>query len=907
MKLTLEKQIPLAFLVALIVLMTISFFAYRQINSLGEAMRWEKHTQEVLSQLDSTFALMLDAEAGARGYLISGDESFLEPYNRANRSIGENLRGLRNLTIDNKEQAQKIPNLENLINQRLDLLRQAIAARRAQGLTQTNSRISLEGKALMDEVRTQITQMKDTEKSLLVKREADLDNSVSGTYRMLFLGSIAGILSLGLANLAIFRETGKLSKAENALKDANRELETRVKTRTAELGKTNDELKNEAARRERSEEAMRQGEAFTRTILDSLSAHIAVVNQSGEIIAVNNAWEDFARQNCAGEKISVTGVGQNYLEVCRRAAEFDDEAKYILENLEAILSGKKTTFTFEYPCHSPDAETWFILQVNALQNSGGAVISHINITERKAAEKATAHLAAIVESSDDAIISKDLNGIITSWNKGAESLFGYAAAEAVGQLITILIPPHRINEESQIIERIQHGEKVIFYETVRQRKDKSQVEVSLTVSPVLDKDGKVIGASKIARNIADQKQAEAEREKLLAGEQTARQDAEIANRLRDEFLATVSHELRAPLKSILGWARLMQQGKVDEKTTRKAVETIVRNADAQNRLIEDLLDVSRIISGKLRLEVMTVKPSSFVESAMETVRPAAEAKNIRLEIYEDAEISHISGDPNRLQQVIWNLLSNAIKFTPNDGKVSVEIARADSHVEVRVKDSGVGIKADFLPHVFDRFSQADASSIRKFGGLGLGLAIVRHLTEMHGGTVHAHSAGEGKGATFVVRLPIIASPTETETVSEIHKPFLEAETNLSLDGLLILVVDDEEDTRQLLVQTLTHYGATVIAAESAEAGLKAVKNQKPDVLVSDIGMPDEDGYSLIKKTRALGIEIPAVALTAFTRARDRMRSLSSGCQNHVAKPVQPNELVTVIASLTGRLQISDGE
>ncbi|MEJ7698818.1 MAG: ATP-binding protein [Pyrinomonadaceae bacterium] len=436
----------------------------------------------------------------------------------------------------------------------------------------------------------------------------------------------------------------------------------------------------------------------------------------------------------------------------------------------------------------------------------------------------------------------------------------------------------------------------------------------VSVAPVFDSKGVPRRLISTARDITNRREAEREREELFKREQAARKEAEIANRMRDEFLATVSHELRAPLNSILGWARLLEKGKLDDATSKKAITTIVRNSEAQNRLIEDLLDVSRIISGKLRLEVMTIKPINVVESALETVRPAAEAKGIKLEIKEDADVSHISGDPNRLQQVIWNLLSNAIKFTPNEGEVALEIERTDDFVEIRVKDSGVGIKEEFLPHVFDRFRQADASSIRKFGGLGLGLAIVRHITEMHGGTVSARSQGENQGSTFTVKLPLVAPPREAEE-TEIQKldksTDLETKLSLSLDGLLILVVDDEEDTRQLLVQSLTFYGATVETADSAEEALTAIEDKNPDLLVSDIGMPGEDGYSLIRKVRSLSNDqhknIPAIALTAFTRAQDRVRALTSGYQNHVAKPVEPDELATVIASLTGRLEIEEVE
>ena len=355
---------------------------------------------------------------------------------------------------------------------------------------------------------------------------------------------------------------------------------------------------------------------------------------------------------------------------------------------------------------------------------------------------------------------------------------------------------------------------------------------------------------------------------------------------------------------------MLEKRKLDEQTSQKAIQTIVRNAEAQNRLIEDLLDVSRIISGKLRLEVMTIKPIIFVEAALETVRPAAEAKDIKLEIIEDSVVSHISGDPNRLQQVIWNLLSNAIKFTPIGGKVTVEIKRMNGQTDIRIVDTGIGISQEFLPHVFDRFRQADASSIRKFGGLGLGLAIVRHIAEMHGGTVSALSEGENQGSTFIVSLPVIAVPRDESQSNDVSKAaMLEAVPKLSLDGLLILVVDDEEDTRQLLVQTLTFYGATVATAKSAAEGLSELQDKNPDVLVSDIGMPEEDGYTLIRKVRALADEQQrntiAIALTAFTRAQDRMRALAAGYQNHVGKPVEPDELATVIASLTGRLQMEE--
>lgn len=912
MKLSLRRQIPLAFVIALILLVVIGLFSYRNTASLNETINWEKHTQQIIMRLDETLVAVVDGETGTRGFMITRDESFLEPYNSAGQRIETNLVELRRLLADNPAQAEKLPELEKLIRDKFSIMNFTIEKRRTQSMESVLAQLpGSPGKHLMEQIRTLIGQLKSEESRLLAMREAELDQNIRGTYRILILGSLAGILSLGLANFAIFREIGRRQSAEQKLVDVNKQLETRVADRTKALAASNEELKSEIAQREKFEAGLQASESFKRTILDSLPAHIAVINNTGEIIAVNNAWEGFAQQNCVEECIATTGVGQSYLEVCRKAAAFDEDTKFVLENIEAVLAGGKDEFTFEYPCHSPEIERWFILQVNPLKSDvGGAVISHIDITDRKRAEvqlKISEEFnRSIFENSPDCIKVMDAEGNLHSMNTNGLCLM---EIEDFDQFIGKKWSDFWLDEENELayqaVETARKGETAHFEGFCRTAKGTPKWW-DVTVAPIFDGEGKTVRLVSTSRDVTERNKAEQEREELLKRERVARKDAEIANRLRDEFLATVSHELRAPLNSILGWSRLMQQGKLDEPTTEKALETIVRNAEAQNRLIEDLLDVSRIISGKLRLEVITINPSSFVEPALETVRPAAEAKNIKLEVKEDTGISHISGDPNRLQQVVWNLLSNAIKFTPPDGKVSVSVERDDSHVEIRVKDSGVGIKEEFLPYVFDRFRQADATSIRKFGGLGLGLAIVRHLTEMHGGTVEAYSEGENKGSTFVVRLPLLtASTEETDDDSSGNRINMDAETSFSLDGLLILAVDDEEDTRQLLVQTLTHYGATVTTASSAAEALSELVAKNPDILVSDIGMPEEDGYSLIRRARAQNIKIPAIALTAFTRAQDRMRALSSGFQNHVSKPVEPDELATVIASLTGRLKMND--
>ncbi|MEH2276787.1 MAG: PAS domain S-box protein [Nostoc sp.] len=408
-------------------------------------------------------------------------------------------------------------------------------------------------------------------------------------------------------------------------------------------------------------------------------------------------------------------------------------------------------------------------------------------------------------------------------------------------------------------------------------------------------------------DITDRKQAEQEREQLLEREQAARADAEAANRMKDEFLATLSHELRTPLNAILGWTQLLRNRKFDETTTGQALETIERNTRSLAQLIEDVLDVSRIIRGTLHLNRHQVKLVPVVEAAIDTVRPAAEAKEISIEFKFDPELGVVVGDTNRLQQVVWNLLSNAVKFTSKGGRVDVQLERIESYVQIRVSDTGAGIAAEFLPHVFERFRQADSSSTRSHGGLGLGLAIVRHLVELHGGSVSAESLGIGQGATFIVNLPMKAVYVEANTTEALSSYMDAQQTNNylpRLDDLRVLIVDDEADARHLLTTILGEYGAQVIAAASAYEALLAVQQFHPHILVSDIGMPQEDGYTLIRQVRALpkdqGGRIPAVALTAYARAEDRTQALLAGFQLHVPKPVNAGELAAVIANLTGR-------
>lgn len=534
----------------------------------------------------------------------------------------------------------------------------------------------------------------------------------------------------------------------------------------------------------------------------------------------------------------------------------------------------------------------------------GVVLVFRDVTEKRRAVELKERLAAIVESSDDIIASKDLDGILTSWNKGAERTLGYTAEEVIGRHVSMIMPPELVEDVPRILEKIRRGETVDHYQTRRRRKDGTIIDVSLTVSPIRNEEGEIIGASKVGHDITAEKRAREEHERLLEATQAARADAEAANRMKDEFLATLSHELRTPLSAILGWARILSTSSVDAEDLREGLAAIDRNARAQAQIIEDLLDISRIIAGNLRLDVQRVDMVEVIEAAIAAVMPAAEAKGVRLKRVLDPLAGPVSGDPARLQQIVWNLLSNAMKFTPKGGRVQVLLERVNSHVEISVIDTGMGIRPEFLPHLFERFRQADSSTTRRHGGLGLGLAIVKQLAELHGGTVRAKSPGEGQGSTFVVSLPIMVvhdAPPEKARPKEQEMGEFEC-SDRPLAGIRVLVVDDEPDARQLVRRVLGDCGAEVAVAESAGEAMQLIEGFRPDILVSDVGMPDQDGYNLIRQVRSrlAAKALPAVALTAFARSEDRRRALLAGFQTHVAKPVDPAELVAVVASLAER-------
>jgi PAS domain S-box-containing protein len=674
-----------------------------------------------------------------------------------------------------------------------------------------------------------------------------------------------------------------------------------------EIRKSNEELQKRSLE-------LAEALAVMNATLDATNDAILTTNESGRVTNFN---ENYLVMWRASRALLESAVGPEVWEWSSRF--FADPAQFIA-GVNRIAAG--------------EAEVADVLELKdgrmierfskklTLNGRGvGRVWSFRDVTERLLAEINSRRLAAIVSSSDDGIVGKDLQSIVTSWNGGAERIFGYTAAEMIGSSIMRLIPADIQSEERTILDRIARGERLEHFETVRVTKRGELIDVSITVSPIKDSSGQVVGASKVVRDISAERkaaltlkrakeeaeQANRERLQLLESEREARAQAERASHMKDEFLATLSHELRTPLNAVLGWAHILRYETVDADELKQGIETIERNARAQAQIIEDLLDMSRIISGKIQLDVQQVELARVVNDAMETVRAAAQAKSLELRAVVEAATTLISGDANRLQQVFWNLLSNAIKFTPMGGTVRVALRRVESSIEVRVTDSGEGITPEFLPFVFDRFQQADASITRRHGGLGLGLAIVKQLTELHGGTVRVQSAGRGQGSTFVVCLPMTASYTAPAPERSAPRPAPQESQPLPIVCLAevrVLVVDDEPDARDLIKRLLAKAGATVVMAASAPEAFHCILQQPPDVLVCDIGMPGEDGFALMRRIRALDdpkmADLPAIALTAYARSEDRTNAIRAGFNNHLAKPVEPGEMLAVVASLAAR-------
>ena len=570
------------------------------------------------------------------------------------------------------------------------------------------------------------------------------------------------------------------------------------------------------------------------------------------------------------------------------------------------------------------SQFWANVVISALKSESGQLYGFAKITrdltDRKAHEEALRRseerLRLFMEAvTDYAIFMLDANGYVLTWNPGAQRIKGYLPAEIIGQHFSRFYPPELIESGWPEYELQEAAEKGHFRdEGWRLRKDGSRFWADVVITALRDQAGQLHGFAKITRDLTDRRRAEAleehgaRREELLDAERSARIEAQRVALSKDEFVATLSHELRTPLNAILGWAQVLRRSNaLKAEDLQRGTDAIERNARAQVQLIDELLDLSSILTGRIRVDVQPLILADIVQGVIESAEPVAQVKGIRLEKILDPQAGRVSGDPARLQQIVWNLLSNAIKFTPKGGRVQVLLGRVNSHVELTVSDTGIGIAAGFLPHVFDRFTQQNSSASRSHGGLGLGLAIAKQLVELHGGTLRAKSPGEGGGASFVVKLPlIVATPPQHESggFHPTQSAALETQTLLPrLDGVRALVVDDEPDARDLVRRVLEEHGAVVSTVASGEQALGALEAEPPDVLLSDIGMPGMDGYQLMRSVRASGSghrRVPAIALTAFARGEDRKKALLAGYQSHLAKPFDIAELVIVVAGLVDR-------
>lgn len=506
-------------------------------------------------------------------------------------------------------------------------------------------------------------------------------------------------------------------------------------------------------------------------------------------------------------------------------------------------------------------------------------------------------LSAIVDASPVGIITLNREGRVMTWNPAAEKIYGWSANTVVDRPLP-LIPAEEQDYFRASLHRALNKGPVLNLECQHLRQDDSRVDISLSLAPLHDGDDHIYGVVMTTVDITLHKQIEEQRQVLLAQERHARAAAESANRVKDEFLAVLSHELRTPLNAIVGWIKLIQKGGLKPQVMQRAFDTIERNAIAQTQLIEDLLDISRIIRGQVNLAITPVDVGRLLRTAVDTLRPAAAAKSIQVNLNLAAENDLTLADGNRLQQVFWNLLSNAIKFTPPGGTVSISGEVIDRHLQIQVQDSGIGIGPEFIPHMFDYFRQADSSTTRSQGGLGLGLAITRRLVELHGGMIQVDSPGIGQGAMFTVMLPMRRTALE----AGLGTTPLDASSNLQ--NVRAMIIDDEPDNQELLGLILEQAGGQVKIACSAREALDLLPTFQPDIVISDIGMPEEDGYSLLQRIRSCsnrGIRnVPAIALTAYATEADREKAFAHGFQDHIAKPFDPAEVVGAVSVLLNR-------
>ncbi len=857
--------------VILIVLITLVCLVYLGVRTMTKAGDDVTHTLQVKEEIAELSAEINQAGEQAREFLLTGNKQSVETFGALKQRLPLQIQRIKELTEDNAAQQQRLAQVQNLIEQRLDLNEQMIHARQREDY-ETFRRILFGG--TLSQVRERITQtiheMDKVEEQLYSERIA------KQTSKARLAAAVAVISTLIAAALLVV---------------------------------TGVSLRREIAKHLAGEEKLREREQQLRLALGASKAGLWFWDLTTKEVT----WSD--------ESYAVFGI-----EPGSRVPSFDlwlgflhsEDRDRVERELETALAEHKE-FKTEHRIVWPDGEVRRILvRGTTAFNSHGHAVSmsgiNLDVTEFRQTEESLyeseERFRQIAENIDAVLWVRNFtNGKLEFFSSGSERLWGIPSENLMSgsaQWFEYIHPDDRAGASALMQEQITTNSLDLEYRIVTP--DGRMRWVRDRAFAVKDRAGvprRIVG---FTVDTTERKQSEEIKAALLAREQEARAHAEAANRTKDEFLAIVSHELRSPLNAMLGWARVLRSEGVDQETHDHAIQVIEQSAEMQSRLIEDLLDSARIASGKLRIESRPVNLLPAIKSAIDTVFQEAERKDILIETELDASTGQVYGDAERLQQIVWNLLANAVKFTPSGGKVFIRLKRETPWATITIRDTGLGIKATDLPHIFDRFQQADSSNTRRAGGLGLGLALVKNLVELHHGTITATSDGENLGSIFTVRLPL-QSATITKPEIEVSSKGLSGPLNFPpvLGGLRILAVDDEAPARDLVMTLLKKYGATVTSAASTSEAMALLTDGKNaerfDLLVSDIGMPGENGYTLMRRIRQLPeplCQIPAVALTAFGRSEDRISALEAGFQMHVPKPVEPTELMMVIASLTGR-------